>query len=363
MNSVVQIATRKSPLALWQALTTQKLLVDLGLNAEIFPVVTTGDKMQKSQLADVHLNSDGQNHLNTGKGLFIKEIQEALLNGQAQVAVHSMKDLPVTQTNGLSIVSVLPRAGARDFLILSPMVIEQLGLDKKSDSDLKKLPFQELKALLLSSSKFCENVIGTTSSRRQMLFRKYIKKDLNLQILRGNVDSRLKRLRNNEFAAIVLAEAGLERLGLLSNSDMFPLPLETFIPATAQGVIAVEIADTNEDLKEQIAQLCCHKTALYAAVERLVLFLLDGDCHSSIGIHLNEYSLFIICARDGKSCETKIILNKKDMDQLKIIFEKNQFIYSSFFKELCSSVFAQKIHSILLKNNFAEVSEVNSIKF
>ncbi|WP_186645102.1 hydroxymethylbilane synthase [Fluviispira vulneris] len=363
MNSIIQIATRKSPLALWQARTTQKMLIDMGLSVDIFPVVTTGDKIQKSQLADVHLESNDPNHLSTGKGLFIKEIQEALLAQQAHVAVHSMKDLPVTQTEGLSVAAVLPRAGARDVLILSPMVLEQLGLNNKSEDELKNLTFTKLKALLLASDKFCENIIGTTSTRRQLLLKKHLKHDLNLQILRGNVDTRLKRLRNNEFAAIILAEAGLERLELMSHKEMFALPLNLFIPATAQGVIAVEVPEANQTLKMQIAQLCCHKTAINAGIERMVLFLLGGDCHSSIGVHFDGENLFVICGREGRTKELNISLNKQELKCMQNIFGKNKYIYSDFFKELCSSESANKIHKILIENNFADVSDVNLIKF
>lgn len=138
MSSVIQIATRKSKLALWQAKTTRNLLLDLGIKADLLPLVTTGDKMQKSQLADVNLDSAAEHHLTTGKGLFIKEIQEALLSGRAQVAVHSMKDLPVTQTKGLSIVSLLPRAGVRDVLILSPKVLEETQLHKLTEDEKNK---------------------------------------------------------------------------------------------------------------------------------------------------------------------------------------------------------------------------------
>ena len=129
MNSTIHIATRKSMLALWQAETIQKLLSFHGIKTSLLPIVTTGDKMQKSQLADIQLNINPEHHLTTGKGLFIKEIQEAILASKAQIAVHSMKDLPVTQTNGLKIAALLPRASACDVLILSPNVLEETKLN------------------------------------------------------------------------------------------------------------------------------------------------------------------------------------------------------------------------------------------
>ncbi len=279
MSQVFHIATRKSMLALWQAQTIQNLLCSYGVKASLLPLVTTGDKMQKSQLADIQIQQNNilDHHLSTGKGLFIKEIQEAILSGKAQIAVHSMKDLPVTQTKGLSIVSLLARAGARDVLILSPKVLEETKLNLLSDEERENLEYQKLKEILLTSKIFCEKEIGTTSTRRQMLLRKSISSHLNIQILRGNIDTRLKRLRNNEFSAIILAEAGLERLGLLNKKEMFFLPITEFIPATAQGVIAVEIGENHHDLLNHASKFNCKKTCISAGIERMTLTILGGD--------------------------------------------------------------------------------------
>ena len=362
MSQAIYIATRKSMLALWQAQTIQKLLSSYGVEASLLPLVTTGDKMQKSQLADIQLqNSDpSDHHLSTGKGLFIKEIQEAILSGKAQIAVHSMKDLPVTQTKGLSICSLLPRAGARDVLILSPKVLEETKLNLMSDNERENLEYQKLKKILLTSKTFCEKEIGTTSTRRQMLLRKSISANLNIEILRGNVDSRLKRLRNNEFSAIILAEAGLERLGLLNHHEMFFLPISEFIPATAQGVIAVEISDNQDELLKHIKKLNCKKTCLIAGIERMILTLLGGDCHSSIGVHFHNGELFIICGRNGNYKETQLSVIPTDLLHIEKLLEESNFIFSHFFEKIIHSSFAKNVKSQLIHLGFLEVSDLNS---
>lgn len=363
MTQVFHIATRKSMLALWQAQTIQKLLGSHGVDTALLPLTTTGDKMQKSQLADVHLSQNSISndfHLNTGKGLFIKEIQEALLLGKAQIAVHSMKDLPIIQTKGLGIVSLLPRAGSRDVLVLSPKVLEETKLSLLADEEKVNLDFNKLKEILLTSNEFRKKEIGTSSLRRQMLLREFIDPHLNIQILRGNVDSRLKRVRNNEFSAIILAEAGLERLELLNNNDMFFLPINEFIPATAQGIIAVEIIEKNLELLNNIKKINCNKTCVAAGIERTVLVLLGGDCHSSIGVHYHySNELFVICGRNGVYKKLQITVPANLILQINSLLAECNFIFSYFFDKLCSSSFAIFIKEQLLNHGFSEVSELN----
>ncbi len=362
MSQVFYISTRKSMLALWQAEAIQNLLSFHGVEARLLPLVTTGDKMQKSQLAEVQIQQNDvlNHHLSTGKGLFIKEIQEAILSGKAQIAVHSMKDLPVAQTNGLSIVCLLPRAGARDVLILSPKVLEETKLNSLSDEERGNLGYQKLKDILLTSKVFCEKEIGTTSSRRQMLLRKSISPHLNIQILRGNIDTRLKRLRNNEFSAIILAEAGLERLGLLNKKEMFFLPIMEFIPATAQGVIAVEIVENHNDLINYTSKFNCKKTCISAGIERMILALLGGDCHSSIGIHYQNGELFIICGKNGVYKETCLLIKANEVLEIEKLLAECNFIFSYFFEKLCYSLLAENIRRQLIALGFLEVSDLNS---
>jgi len=346
---LIYIATRKSPLALWQAQTTQKLLAKYNIKSELFPVVTTGDKLQHSQLSFIHIENNNQpHHLTTGKGLFIKEVQEALLSKQAQLAVHSMKDLPVQQTLGLVIAALFPRAKPNDVLVLSPKVLKEIGCKNKK---LNEMDFAELKSLLLKSKLFFSKPIGTTSSRRQLLMKKLFTSngvagcDLNLQVLRGNVDSRLKKVNNNEFSAILLAHAGLERLDLFRPESMFSLPTDLFIPAAAQGVIAVECMPDNAVLLKALKKMNCFETCLSAAIERMVLYFLEGDCNSAIGVHYvtsNEnISVLYGCGDIEKSFRLPVTM--EDKVELKKIFIGASELYSDFFIQALQSSFALKL--------------------
>ncbi|MCA2961602.1 MAG: hypothetical protein IOD12_15235, partial [Silvanigrellales bacterium] len=171
-KTTVRIATRKSPLALWQANTTASLLKEQGYDTALVPLVTTGDKMQKGALSGVQISAE-QAHLQSGKGLFVKEVQESLLAGESNLAVHSMKDLPVTQTTGLVTAAVLPRAPAEDVLILSPGVrnalLSKLSAEARArvtnESDgLQTLPWETVRDFLRESSDFFQKPIGTTSA-------------------------------------------------------------------------------------------------------------------------------------------------------------------------------------------------------
>ena len=344
MSELLYIATRKSPLALWQARTTQTLLSEKGLKAELLTIVTTGDKLQHTQLSSIYLNENNPHHLTTGKGLFIKEVQEALIQNKAHIAVHSMKDLPVEQTPGLVIGALLPRATPNDVLILSPNVLNEIKLDKES---LSELSFETLKKLLLKSIIFKSQPIGTTSSRRQMLMKNIFSKNLNLEILRGNVDSRLKKVQNNEYAAILLAQAGLERLNLFDKNRMIPLPADQFIPATAQGVIAIEYNDNNELVVNAIKQINCSQTCFQAAIERMVLHSLEGDCNSSIGVHYTNKKITLIYGKGDFETSLIIQLTEDDLKEIENLWNKSNEIYSHFFSKILKSQFADRINKIL----------------
>lgn len=337
------IATRKSPLALWQAQHVQALLSQKNIVSELFPVVTSGDKLQHMALRDVGDALAASQNL-SGKGLFIKEIQEALLDGRAHIAVHSMKDLPVPQTSGLVLAALLPRAAAEDALVLSPAVLAEAGLGNLSAAEKKALPLAELKKRLLQSPTFCSSPIGTTSLRRQMLLKKHFSPSLNLQILRGNVDSRLKKVRNQEFAAIMLAQAGLERMQWHEAPDIFTMPIDAFICATAQGVIAIEVSADNPTLLNTICSLTSPRTCVQAGVERLVLHLLGGGCHAAVAAHCtarNEVSALF--EKNGEVREVRFTLTLEESEVIETLLMQSQNIYSTFFHELCISEVADKI--------------------
>ncbi len=344
MKKPLIIATRRSPLALWQANTFKAILENHGYEVNLNLIVTTGDKMQKGALAQ-HQISESENvpaHLTTGKGLFVKEIQEEMLANKADIAVHSMKDLPVTNTDGLSVCGILPRAPANDVLILSPHVFSQCGLDI---SKIKSNVFFETGA------------IGTTSARRQHFMREHFGSKLNLQILRGNVDSRLKRVKENEFSAIILAEAGLRRLGLFDPSHMISLDTNLFIPAPAQGVVAMECRTDSTELKSLLSQISHKDSLVSAALERTVLQLLGGDCHMAIASHHFQSTLKIMCSNHNlcRTLDFKITENENQEIQ-KFTSEFADFSYESFYQFIWNSGLTQRLRLSLKDEKFNDVT-------
>lgn len=314
----------------------QTLLSNLNIKSDLMPLVTTGDRMQKGLLSEITVPSTHETgHLNTGKGLFIKEIQEALLQGQAHIAVHSMKDLPVTQTQKLSIVALLPRATPNDVLVLSPNTIKKIGSISSSYSDL---------VTKLGSAAFsCDKPIGTTSRRRQLLMQHHFGQNLSLEILRGNVDTRLARVRKNDFDAILLAQAGLERLGLFDTCDMISLPVKHFVPAAAQGIIAVEVVSNDSFLKEKVHMLNCFETCLQAGLERLILFLLEGDCQSPVGAYfsLHEKVLFCVWEKSGRMVSKHIQIEHDQWLAIESMYHNAKGYFSDFFRALTSHQIAK----------------------
>lgn len=245
---VVRIATRASRLALWQAEHVAALLraKHPAIDVELVALTTQGDRILDRPLAAVG-----------GKGLFIKELETALLEGRADIAVHSMKDVPTEMPPGMALVAMLERADPRDAFV----------------SD-RHATFDELPQGAR---------LGTSSLRRQCQLLA-ARPDLEVLLLRGNLDTRLRRLQEGHYDAIVLAAAGLQRLDMPQHIRHFFTPDQS-IPAVGQGVIGIE---TREDdavnielvraLNDEQAWLCC-------SAERAFAFELQGSCHSPIGGH------------------------------------------------------------------------------
>jgi hydroxymethylbilane synthase len=244
----LRIATRKSALALWQADHVATLLREAhaGLAVELVPMVTQGDRILDRSLAAIG-----------GKGLFIKELELALEDGRADIAVHSMKDLPGDLPAGLCIAAVLPRADARDAL-LTP---KAAGLD-----DLPR-----------------GARVGTSSLRRQAQILA-ARPDLRTETLRGNVDTRLRKLDAGEMDAIILACAGLMRLGLESRITA-RLDPTICLPAVAQGVIGIECRNTDARTLGLVAALNHPATRIAVDAERAFAHGLGGSCQSPIAAH------------------------------------------------------------------------------
>jgi hydroxymethylbilane synthase len=243
----IRIGSRGSRLAIIQAQEVKKRLVErVGIDAarvEILTIVTTGDRIKDRNLTEIG-----------GKGLFTKEIEDALLSGNIDLAVHSMKDLPAVIPNGLAIGAVLAREDPRDALVSS-----------KARS-IKSLPQEAL--------------IGSSSVRRIAQLKRR-RSDLRFTSFRGNVDTRLKKLREGQVDATLLACAGLIRLGL-KHEITAAIEVDDMLPALGQGAIGVEIRSANGVLAEMIKAVDDEQTAVAIACERAFLKELDGSCKTPI---------------------------------------------------------------------------------
>jgi len=249
MTVALRIATRGSPLALAQAREVRARLAaahpDLAADGavEIVPYRTTGDLLQSGPLREIG-----------GKGLFTREIEEALLDGRADIAVHSMKDLPTALPGGLAIAALLPREDARDALIAH------------GAARIAELPQGA--------------TVGTASLRRQAILLA-ARPDLRVVPLRGNVETRLARVASGEFAATLLAVAGLKRLGLLDRATAILEPDE-MLPAVCQGAIGIECRAGDDRTRALLAAVDDPDTASRVAAERAFLAALDGSCRTPI---------------------------------------------------------------------------------
>lgn len=241
----MRIATRGSKLALWQANHISHLLREThpGLQVELSIIKTKGDK-----ILDVPLAKIG------GKGLFVKEIEEALLTGEADIAVHSMKDVPAKLPDGLKLGIIPQRETSTDsFLSAQYASIEALPAGAK---------------------------IGTSSLRRQVQILA-LRRDIRIESLRGNLDTRVGKLMNGEFDAIIVATAGLRRLGLIT-PYMVELAPPTFYPAVAQGALGIEYREDRPDLDDLMGFLDHAPSRVCVEAERAFLFGLDGGCQVPI---------------------------------------------------------------------------------
>ncbi len=243
----LRIGTRGSPLALAQAnMVRDQLRAAHGLAEEdvtLTVIKTTGDKMLDGPLADLG-----------GKGLFTKEIEEALLENRIDLAVHSMKDMPTVYPDGLHVPSILVREDPRD-VFLSPRASSLAGLPAGA-------------------------VVGSASLRRQAQILN-LRPDLKVTVLRGNVQTRLRKLERGEVDATLLALAGLKRLGM-AGTETAILEVEEMLPAVAQGAIGIECRTGDRRVRDCLAPLNDPDTATCIAAERAMLAVLDGSCRTPI---------------------------------------------------------------------------------
>lgn len=244
-DRTLRIATRKSPLALWQANHVREALISRHpeMDVQLVTMSTQGDKILDTPLAKVG-----------GKGLFVKELEQGLLEGRADVAVHSMKDVPVDFPEGLGLGAVLPREDPRDVLISNAF------------SSIDELPHGAR--------------VGTSSLRRQCQL-KARRPDLEVLDLRGNVNTRISKLDEGSYDAIMLAAAGVKRMGWAHRITEL-LPPEQFLPAIGQGAIGIEIRVDDHQVQSIVTELNDDLTATRIRAERALNAALQGGCQVPI---------------------------------------------------------------------------------
>lgn len=266
----IKIGTRKSKLALAQTTMVVNEIKRYfpSANVEVLHFTTKGDKVLDKPLINIG-----------GKGVFVTEIEDALINKEIDLAVHSGKDLPLQIQDGLTISSVLERGNYRDALVTV----------KGKNIDFSK-----------------ETVIGTGSNRRKLAFKKLYPNAI-FKDIRGNVDTRLNKLYNGEYDGIILAMAGLERLDLISDTrfSFKPFNFDEFVPAPCQGIIAIE--SRKNDLTE-VLQKINHKDTFYAfETERHILNILNADCGMPLGAYsfVENNKINVVYTNDSKEIITK----------------------------------------------------------
>lgn len=251
----IKIGSRGSKLALWQAHYLQDRLQEHNIDSEIIVIKTRGDQIQ-------HLSFDKIE----GKGFFTKELEDALLQGDIDMAVHSMKDMPTTSPEGLCLTAVSYRENPADTLL-----IRKESLDKAQDFRLKS-----------------NAVVGSSSARRKSQMTT-LRPDVTMEDIRGNVPTRINKLREGQFDAIILAKAGLNRLELdLDDLEVIDLHPSEFVPAPAQGVLAYQCRVQDLPTRRLLKKIHHSEVSTVTNVERRVLQMMDGGCHLPLGVYCHK---------------------------------------------------------------------------
>ncbi|DAB28166.1 MAG: hydroxymethylbilane synthase [Sulfurimonas sp. RIFOXYD12_FULL_33_39] len=300
------IATRGSQLALWQSNHIKAVLEEQnpGMEVELNIIVTTGDRIQDKALSKIG-----------GKGLFLKELEEAMLRGEAQIAVHSLKDVPTVMPDGLLLAAITEREDSRDALLS------------------EKYP--NIDALPEGAT------VGTSSLRRRMQIEK-LRPDLVIKDLRGNVDTRIRKLKEGEFDAIILAAAGINRLSLLDAvKHVYPISLEEMVPSMGQGALGIEAVNDAEVLKI-VARLEDEYSRIETTIERAFVDELEGGCQVPIGVNASVLE-------DG-NVSIKAVLGLPDGTEMlmdsKITSKKD---YQNIGREMASEFIARGAKELLAR--------------
>ena len=305
-KKILKIATRKSPLALWQAYFVRDELLARhdDLEIELVKLVSKGDKILDVPLAKVG-----------GKGLFVKELEAGLLAGDADIAVHSMKDVPVEFPEGLYLSVICEREDPRDAFVSN---------NYKQLDDLPQ-----------------GSVVGTSSLRRQSQLLKY-RPDLQIKFLRGNVNTRLQKLDDGDYDAIILAAAGLLRLEMAERIASY-LTTEQSLPAMGQGAVGIECRVGDTETEALIASLAHEETTIRLRAERALNKRLEGGCQVPIGgfAELDGEQLSMrafVCSPDGKE-EVEGSISGKAEDAEKMGIELADDLLSRGAKEILAEVY------------------------
>jgi hydroxymethylbilane synthase len=281
----LRIGTRGSALALTQSGAIRQTLVDAGHAAELIVIRTAGDRNQQSGFGSIG-----------AQGVFVREIEQALLEREIDMAVHSYKDLPTSSPPGLIVAAVPAREDPADVLLVHPQAWDETAPAGHTDRALK------------TGAR-----VGTASARRTVWLR-HLRPDLQIMPLRGNVPTRVGRLRNGGYDAILLAAAGLNRLGgddgelapLLENVSCLRLAPREFVAAPAQGALALQCRADDDRVREILAALDDHATRIAVTAERAALAMAEGGCDTAFGAYCESepdsdtWRLTVMLERDAE---------------------------------------------------------------
>lgn len=279
----IRIGTRGSELALWQAYHVKEKLEKNGNSVSITIIKTQGDKIQDLSFDKLE-----------GKGFFTKEIETALLQKEVDLAIHSHKDLETNPPSGLIVAAVSDREDPAELLI-----IRKEQVDITQAWEIKK-----------------QGTIGTSSARRKSIVTSY-RKDLEIKELRGNVPTRIHKLRDGQYDAILLAKAGVSRLNIdLSEFHVVELNPKQIVPAPAQGVLALQIRENEPELFEEIQKLNNPWVEKQIGIERKVLNLMEGGCQLPLGVYCDTENVFVSFAKQWQDGAKNFVFHYSENENL-----------------------------------------------
>ncbi|POY36676.1 hydroxymethylbilane synthase [Solitalea longa] len=287
MSKTIVIGSRGSDLALWQANHVKAKLEAIGLQSEIKIIKTQGDNFFNLSFSKLE-----------GKGFFTKELEDELLQGHIDLAVHSHKDLPTESPEGLTIAAVSEREDPTELLIILKDCVD----------------------LSLQFSVRYNGIVGTSSNRRKAQFRS-LRPDIEFEELRGNVPTRIQKLRDGNYHAIILAKAGVQRLQIdLSEFHVEEIDPVEMVPAPAQGVLALQTRSNNFELIEALQTIHNKEVAETISVERKVLNMFDGGCHMPLGVYCKkedgQFEVWTSKATDDEDFPERLFLRSKTSEGL-----------------------------------------------